>query len=95
LAVTCNERKNGIFVAMQVTNADAQTRRICRRGAMSSKKEDSIRQKVPCAQCLKEVPVSEAKVAEAVDYVAYFCGLDCYAKWAKQEEGPECLRPKP
>jgi hypothetical protein len=31
--------------------------------------------------------VSEAKMAEAVDYVAYFCGLECYAKWAEREEG--------
>lgn len=40
----------------------------------------------PCAQCGKEVPLSEAKVAEAVDYVAYFCDLRCYAKWAAQAE---------
>jgi hypothetical protein len=43
----------------------------------------------PCAQCGKEVPLSEAKVAEAVDYVAYFCGLQCYAKWATQAETAE------
>lgn len=43
----------------------------------------------PCTQCGKEVPLSEAKVAEAVDYVAYFCGLQCYAKWAAQAEVPE------
>ena len=61
---------------------------------MSPRKEDSSRQKVPCAQCLKEVPVSEAKVAEAVDYVVYFCGLECYAQWAVQEEGLESLWPK-
>jgi len=57
-------------------------------------REEFGRKTVPCAQCLKEVPVSEAKVAEAVDYVAYFCGLECYAKWARQENRPECLRPK-
>ena len=54
---------------------------------MSKRKEDSSRKKVPCAQCLKEVPVSEAKVAEAVDYVAYFCGLECYTKWVEQGKG--------
>lgn len=36
---------------------------------------------VPCEECLKEIPISEAKVDEANDYVAYFCGLDCYDKW--------------
>lgn len=61
---------------------------------MSQRKEKCGRKTVPCAQCLKEVPVSEAKVAEAVDYVAYFCGLECYAKWAGQENRPECLRQK-
>jgi hypothetical protein len=37
--------------------------------------------RVACEVCLKEVPVSEAKVAEATDYVVHFCGLDCYEKW--------------
>ena len=43
----------------------------------------------PCAQCGKDVPLFKAKVAEAVDYVAYFCGLQCYAKWAAQAATPE------
>jgi len=34
--------------------------------------------------CLKEVPVSEATVPEATDYVVYFCGLDCYERWKRQ-----------
>jgi uncharacterized protein DUF3330 len=38
-------------------------------------------QKVKCEVCLKEIPKSEAKCAEAVEYVAYFCGLDCYQQW--------------
>lgn len=37
--------------------------------------------KVSCKMCLKEIPKSEAKSAEAIDYVLYFCGLECYAKW--------------
>jgi len=41
---------------------------------------------VPCEVCLKEVPVSEAKVDEAADYVRHFCGLDCYAKWREKEQ---------
>ncbi|MGH8614260.1 MAG: DUF3330 domain-containing protein [Gammaproteobacteria bacterium] len=38
-------------------------------------------ERVACEVCLKEVPRSEATVAEATDYVVYFCGLDCYQKW--------------
>jgi hypothetical protein len=56
---------------------------------MSQIREGSDRKTVPCAQCRKEVPVSEAKVAEAADYVMYFCGLQCYAEWAKHAKGPE------
>ena len=42
--------------------------------------------KVPCYVCRKEVPLSEAKISEAADYVVYFCGLECYAKWKQQSE---------
>jgi len=38
-------------------------------------------ERVACEVCLKEIPRSEATVAEVTDYVAYFCGLDCYDKW--------------
>jgi hypothetical protein len=34
--------------------------------------------------CFREVPVSEATVPEATDYVVYFCGLDCYELWKRQ-----------
>jgi hypothetical protein len=40
---------------------------------------------VECEVCLKEIPVSEAKMDEAADYVHHFCGLECYAKWRAQE----------
>ncbi|ADL56108.1 DUF3330 domain-containing protein [Gallionella capsiferriformans] len=42
---------------------------------------------VVCDICRKEVPVSEAKIPEAVDYVAHFCGLECYAKWQEESGG--------
>ena len=41
-------------------------------------------ERVSCEICLKEVPISEAVVPEATDYVAHFCGLDCYEKWKNQ-----------
>jgi len=47
---------------------------------------NSDMEQVACEICLKEIPVSEAKTAEAVDYVMYFCGLECYAKWKDQNE---------
>lgn len=36
---------------------------------------------VACEVCLKEIPRSVAQSAEGVDYVYYFCGADCYARW--------------
>ena len=36
---------------------------------------------VKCEVCLKEIPKSEAQSAEALDYVTYFCGLECYEEW--------------
>lgn len=43
-------------------------------------------EQVECEVCLKEIPVSDATSEEVSDYVAYFCGLDCYEKWKKQLE---------
>ncbi|MCU7835308.1 MAG: DUF3330 domain-containing protein [gamma proteobacterium symbiont of Taylorina sp.] len=40
---------------------------------------------IACKICLKEIPISEAKSEEATDYVAHFCGLDCYDKWRHQK----------
>ena len=37
-----------------------------------------------CSTCDRDVPVSEAVVPEAVDYMVYFCGLECYERWTAQ-----------
>lgn len=43
---------------------------------------------VECEVCLKEIPASAAKNEEVQDYVAHFCGIECFAKWkeSKQED---------
>lgn len=41
---------------------------------------------VQCTVCLKEIPTSEAKSEEAEDYIAHFCGLDCYEQWKEQSD---------
>ena len=48
---------------------------------MTDNKIKSNEKLIPCEECLKEIPISETKVDEANDYVAYFCGADCYDKW--------------
>lgn len=48
---------------------------------MTEQKNKSSKDLVPCEVCLTEIPISEAKIDEASDYVAYFCGLECYDKW--------------
>ena len=35
------------------------------------------------------MPLSEAKIAEAVDYIVHYCGLECYAKWT--DEVPQSI----
>jgi Domain of unknown function (DUF3330) len=40
--------------------------------------------RIACTVCQHEIPASEALVAEATDYVVYFCGLDCYERWRNQ-----------
>lgn len=44
---------------------------------------------IACEICMKEVPITEAIVSEAVDYVMHFCGLECYEKWKNQPEKPD------
>lgn len=46
---------------------------------------------VACDICLKEVPLSEAIVPEATDYVVHFCGVDCYHKWMALGASPTQL----
>jgi hypothetical protein len=41
---------------------------------------------VSCEICLTQVPASEAQSAEAADYVANFCGVECYQKWREQQK---------
>ena len=43
---------------------------------------------VSCAICRKEIPLSEALIPEAADYMVYFCGLECYAEWKRRSERP-------
>lgn len=39
---------------------------------------------VACDICMKEVPLSDAINPETDDYVAHFCGLECYEQWKRQ-----------
>lgn len=53
---------------------------------MTEHKNNSLEGLIPCEVCMKEIPLSEAKVEEASDYVAYFCGLECFDKWRKEAD---------
>lgn len=41
-------------------------------------------QLISCEICIESVPLSEAQVSEAGDYITYFCGLECYELWITQ-----------
>ena len=43
-----------------------------------------VTQRISCLICEHEVPLSEAVVPEAADYLMQFCSLDCYAAWLKR-----------
>lgn len=42
--------------------------------------------RIACQVCLKEIPRDLAKSEEASEYVHYFCGTDCYAKWQSEKD---------
>jgi hypothetical protein len=44
---------------------------------------------VSCEVCHREIPFSEANHFEAEDYVAHFCGLDCYSEWKQRSRAPD------
>src|SRR5262249_54037865 len=44
---------------------------------------------VSCQVCQHEIPASEAVVPEAVDYVAYFCGVECFNAWRNRAGASE------
>ena len=52
-------------------------------------------EQIACGVCLKEVPISEAIVPEATDYVVHFRGLDCYEAWKRQGGTSEAPAKKP
>lgn len=39
-----------------------------------------------CAVCGAHIVPGQAKSAETQDYMLYFCGLDCYQKWRKEQD---------
>jgi hypothetical protein len=51
---------------------------------MTVKPRSADPQSVFCEVCLKRVAKSEAVVAEAKDFTAYFCGNTCYERWRGQ-----------
>lgn len=44
---------------------------------------------VRCEVCRMEIPRSEAKSAEGLEYTVYFCGLPCFEKWQADELATE------
>lgn len=37
-----------------------------------------------CDFCLKELPPNNGMREEGKDYIAHFCGLDCFEAWQKR-----------
>ena len=45
-----------------------------------------------CEACLKVVPKSQALTAKTMEYIAYFCTQDCYARWRAERAPQPVLR---
>jgi hypothetical protein len=41
---------------------------------------------VSCSVCLKEIPADSAMTPQVEDFVMYFCGLECYEKFAAESQ---------
>jgi Domain of unknown function (DUF3330) len=82
---------------------DHNHQRGCKQAACPDTKENTMTkndkpvelESVACEICLKEIPSGEAQNSETVDYVAHFCGLECYEKWMSQDVKPENPGEKP
>jgi hypothetical protein len=48
---------------------------------------DNDETQVSCHTCTTEIPLSEAVSSEGEDYMLYFCGLGCFARWYRQAYG--------
>jgi len=56
---------------------------------MTHPRPETLAEKIACEVCHKEIPFSEANRFEAQDYVAHFCGLECYSAWKELSEAPD------
>jgi len=51
-----------------------------------SAKDQAIEvENVSCEVCLKNLPISEARIENVANSVVHFCGVDCYEKWKCQK----------
>lgn len=55
---------------------------------MNTRDEPVTLVQVACSVCRHEIPVFEAITPEASDYVAHFCGPDCYRSWLASSHTP-------
>ena len=46
-----------------------------------NREPEVLPRQLACEVCQHEIPLSEAVVPEAQDYMVHFCSLDCYASW--------------
>ena len=45
---------------------------------------NSTNETIPCKTCLNDIPDTVHRNAEADEYVANYCGLDCYQLWKEK-----------
>ena len=50
--------------------------------------EPGDRPALSCKVCMREIPADVDHTLEGQEYVAHFCGLDCYRAWHDHGEDP-------
>jgi hypothetical protein len=41
---------------------------------------------VSCSVCRRQLPAEEALQHEGEDYMLWFCGLECYNSWKREQD---------
>ena len=59
---------------------------------MNTATDKSGKPMVSCHVCHREIPRADALTVEGQEYLYYFCGQGCYARW-QQEQHEEPMSP--
>ncbi len=48
---------------------------------------------IPCSVCRKEIPLSSALTPNGAEYIAHFCGIECYQEFLEAQKKSDAAKP--